>query len=180
MFDLCAPALIYVAFSLTQIVIDTYKGLYNTSLVKLFVMVMITILLNALCKSGMSAASWLIVFIPFVMMSIISSVLLYIFGLNAKTGTFNKQLSTSENENESANANAIVNEKGDIVVYDPNYDEKTHPVYYKSPNIIIPAPQGISQNMSTQPLATSTSVSTFTLPSLSAAQTSSGGAFKWV
>ena len=49
MLELCPPALIYVVFSLTQIIIDTIKGLYNTSLVKFIVMIMITILLNALC-----------------------------------------------------------------------------------------------------------------------------------
>ena len=37
MFNLCAPALIYVAFSLTQIIIDTFKGLYNTAFFKAIV-----------------------------------------------------------------------------------------------------------------------------------------------
>ena len=41
MLELCAPALIYVAFSLTQIVIDTFKGLYNTAFLKIFVMIII-------------------------------------------------------------------------------------------------------------------------------------------
>ena len=49
--NLCAPALIYIAFSLTQVIIDTFKGLYNTAFFKLIVMVIITILLNALCQS---------------------------------------------------------------------------------------------------------------------------------
>jgi hypothetical protein len=127
----------------------------------------------------MSVASWIIVFIPFVMMSIISSVLLYVFGLNAKTGTFNKTLWTNTNTNPNPNksANININENGDIIVYDPYYDEVNQPVYYKSPNIIIPSPQGIAPS---QPVATSTSVSTLSLPFLSTTQTSSGGEFKWV
>jgi hypothetical protein len=89
MFSLCAPALIYVAFSLTQIVIDTFKGLYNTAFFKVIVMVIITILLNALCQAGMGIISWIIVFIPFIFMSIIVAILLYVFGLDPSTGTLN-------------------------------------------------------------------------------------------
>jgi hypothetical protein len=86
MLNLCAPALIYVAFSLTQIVIDTFKGLYNTAFFKIIVMIIITILLNALCQSGMGIVSWIIVFVPFIFMSIIVAILLYVFGLDAATG----------------------------------------------------------------------------------------------
>ena len=89
MFSLCAPALIYVAFSLTQIVIDTFKGLYNTAFFKVIVMVIITILLNALCQAGMGIISWIIVFIPFIFMSIIVAILLYVFGLDPATGKLN-------------------------------------------------------------------------------------------
>ena len=89
MLNLCAPALIYVAFSLTQIIIDTFKGLYNTAFFKFIVMIIITILLNALCQSGMGIVSWIIVFIPFIFMSVIVAILLYVFGLDAATGKLN-------------------------------------------------------------------------------------------
>jgi predicted membrane protein len=89
MFHLCAPALIYIAFSLTQIVIDTFKGLYNTALFKFIVMIIITFLLNALCQTGMTIVSWIIVFIPFIFMSVIVAILLYVFGLDASTGKLN-------------------------------------------------------------------------------------------
>lgn len=91
MFDLCAPALIYVAFSLTQIIIDTFKGLYNTAFFKVIVMIIITILLNALCQSGMGIISWIIVFIPFIFMSVIVAILLFVFGLDPATGKLNLQ-----------------------------------------------------------------------------------------
>ena len=86
MLELCAPALIYIAFSLTQVIIDTFKGLYNTAFFKFIVMIIITFLLNALCQSGMSVVSWIIVFIPFIFMSVIVTILLYVFGLDAATG----------------------------------------------------------------------------------------------
>lgn len=86
MANLCAPALIYVVFSLTQIIIDTIKGLYNTALVKFMVMTLITFMLNALCQAGMSIISWIIVFIPFMLMSVIVGILLYVFGLDPATG----------------------------------------------------------------------------------------------
>lgn len=104
MFDLCAPALIYVAFSLTQIVIDTFKGLYNTAFLKIFVMIIITILLNSLCQAGMGIISWLIVFIPFIFMSIIVAILLYVFGLDPSTG---KLKIKCDNQTAKKNGNLI-------------------------------------------------------------------------
>ena len=85
--SICPPALIYLAFSLTQIVIDTFKGLYNTAFFKFIVMVTITFLLNALCQGGMTIISWVLVFIPFIFMTVIVAILLYVFGLDAATGT---------------------------------------------------------------------------------------------
>lgn len=103
MVSLCAPALIYIAFSLTQVVIDTFKGLYNTAFFKFIVMIIITFLLNALCQSGMTIISWIIVFIPFIFMSVIVAILLYVFGLDAATGTLNFKCDTCEPEEKSGN-----------------------------------------------------------------------------
>ena len=86
MVNICAPALIYIVFSLTQIIIDTIKGLYNTALIKFMVMILITFMLNALCQSGMSIISWIIVFVPFMLMSVIVGILLYVFGLDPASG----------------------------------------------------------------------------------------------
>ena len=91
MIDICAPALIYIVFSLTQIIIDIFQAMYNTAFMKLIVATIITILLDALCKRGLDVISWVIVFIPFIFMTVIVSVLLYIFGLNSDTGKTDKQ-----------------------------------------------------------------------------------------
>ena len=84
--DLCPPALIYLVFSITQIVIDSVKGLYNTALIKIWVAFIFTILLNYLCQLGLGIISWFIVFIPFVLMTIIVAILLLMFGLDPSTG----------------------------------------------------------------------------------------------
>jgi predicted membrane protein len=99
MINLCPPALIYIAFSLTQIVIDTFKGLYNTALFKFIVMIIVTFLLNALCQTGMTIVSWIIVFIPFIFMSVIVAILLYVFGLDAATGKLNFKCDECEEQN---------------------------------------------------------------------------------
>ena len=87
MTTICPPAMIYIVFSITQIIIDIVKGLYNTAFVKFIVMTIIGFLLNILCLGGLGIISWIIVFIPFVLMTIIATLLLYAFGLNATTGT---------------------------------------------------------------------------------------------
>ena len=85
---ICPPALIYLVFSLTQIIIDLIKGLYNTAFMKFIVMTIIGFLLNLLCQGGLGIISWIIVFIPFMLMTIITAMLLYAFGLNDTTGSF--------------------------------------------------------------------------------------------
>jgi uncharacterized membrane protein YGL010W len=84
--ELCPPSLIYLAFSLTHITIDMFKGLYNTALIKFIVMIFFTLLLNILCSTGLTIISWIVVFIPFIMLTIITSILLYIFGLSPAVG----------------------------------------------------------------------------------------------
>ena len=99
MLDLCPPALIYIAFSLTQIIIDTFKGLYNTAIIKMFVSIIITLLLNTLCKTGMGIISWIIVFIPFIFMTVIVAILLFTFGLDPATGKLNVECSNCPKKN---------------------------------------------------------------------------------
>lgn len=85
--NICGPALLYLGFSLIQIVIDLYKGLYNTTFIKFVVMIIFTLFLNILCASGLTTISWFIVFIPFITMTIITTLLLYVFGLDPSMGS---------------------------------------------------------------------------------------------
>ena len=138
MINLCPPAIIYLIFSITQILIDTFKGLYNTAIVKTIVMIMVTLLLNILCNQGLNYVSWIIVFIPFFLMTVIVSIILYFFGLDAASGKFNYKCDNSQkNCGEGITTDAL----GNIIIYDPNYNPNTHPVYYQSPNLIVPNPK---------------------------------------
>jgi len=83
---LCPPALLYVAFSITQIIIDIFKNMYNTAFFKFIVMVIFTFALNILCQNGLGVISWFIVFVPFVMMTIITTLMLIVFGLSPDSG----------------------------------------------------------------------------------------------
>jgi predicted membrane protein len=102
MVNICAPALIYLIFSLIQIIIDTFKGFYNTALVEFFVMMLMTYLLNLLCQGGMSIISWIIVFIPFILKSVIVAILLYAFGLDPQSGIMTCP-NDKKNENKGGN-----------------------------------------------------------------------------
>ena len=87
--SLCAPAILYIAFSITQTIIDIFKNMYNTAFLKFIVMIIFTTILNILCQRGLGIISWLIVFIPFITMTIITSLLLFVFGLSPSTGNLN-------------------------------------------------------------------------------------------
>tara|TARA_B110000495_G_C22963194_1_gene564706 strand:+ start:250 stop:750 length:501 start_codon:yes stop_codon:yes gene_type:complete len=137
MINLCAPAIIYLIFSITQILIDIIKGLYNTALMKVVVTFMVTVLLNILCQRKLSIVSWIIVFIPFILMTVIVSLLLYIFGLDVATGNINYNCNNTSEKNEDG---ITTDSSGNIIIYDPEYNTSNNKVYYKSPNIIIPNP----------------------------------------
>ena len=78
--NICSPALVYLIFSITQVILDSYKGLYNLALVKISISLLFTILLNILCKRGHGIFAWIIVTVPFFLLTIISSLLLLYFG----------------------------------------------------------------------------------------------------
>ena len=52
-------------------------------------MILFSIMLNILCDRGLGIISWFIVFIPFIMMTIITSLLLFVFGLSPSSGKLN-------------------------------------------------------------------------------------------
>jgi hypothetical protein len=52
-------------------------------------MIIFTLLLNILCKQGLSIISWLIVFIPFILMTYITAVLMFVFGLSPSSDDLN-------------------------------------------------------------------------------------------
>ena len=85
--QLCAPALIYLMYGFIQVIMDSYNQLYNTATMKFLTTIVFTLLLNVLCRRGLGVISWMIVFIPFILMTLIASILLIVFGLDPATGT---------------------------------------------------------------------------------------------
>ena len=81
--ELCPPIL-YMN-TITHIIIDIFKKLYNLAFIKFVVMIIFT-LLNVLCSQGLTIVSWLIVFLPFIFMTIITSLMLYTFELSPSKG----------------------------------------------------------------------------------------------
>jgi hypothetical protein len=51
----------------------------------------------------MTIVSWIIVFVPFIFMSVIVTILLYVFGLDAATGTLNFKCDECEPEERTGN-----------------------------------------------------------------------------
>jgi len=87
--SLCPPAILYLGFSLSHIIIDIFKGMNNTAFFKFIVMIIFTLLLNILCNIGLGIVSWFIVFIPIILMTFITTMLLFVFGLSPKNGKYN-------------------------------------------------------------------------------------------
>ena len=102
---LCPPALLYVGFSVAQILIDTVKGLYNTAMFKFIVMIIFTILLNTLCRQGLGIISWFIVFVPFLMMTFLTSILLFVFDLFPDSGAMKYNVETPEKKDDKSSHN---------------------------------------------------------------------------
>lgn len=84
--NLCTPVILYLIFSTTQIIIDTFKTMYNTAILKFILMISFSFVLNFLCERGLGIISWILVFIPFIMMTIISSLLLFALGMSPSSG----------------------------------------------------------------------------------------------
>jgi len=88
---ICPPALLYLGFSMIQITIDLFQGDYSTSLLKFIVMLIFTTILNLLCLNGFTKLVWFIVLIPILLLTYISSVLFYVFGVNPGKTSINIQ-----------------------------------------------------------------------------------------
>jgi hypothetical protein len=97
--SICAPALIYIGFSLIQIFIDIYSNKINEAFLKFIFMLIFTLIINILCDLGFVVIAWIIVFIPIIMMTIISTLLLHVFGLDPKSKDLKSNIrNASDNE----------------------------------------------------------------------------------
>ena len=114
---LCLPALLYIGFTLTHIVIDLFKKLYNTALLKFILMIIFTVMLNLLCKSGLTVLSWIIVFLPFILLTVITVWLLIALGLSPEAGYLKYNIKNDDDENTENTEETVANteETTDVV-----------------------------------------------------------------
>ena len=114
--NICTPALIYLIFALSQIIIDTYKRAYNIAFVKFIQMIVFTLMLNLLCARNLTWVSWLIIAIPFLFMGFMTILLLYVFKLDNRTSEVieEDEKDTDDNKDETSNDENNTN-SGNIV-----------------------------------------------------------------
>ena len=90
--NLCPPVIVYIGFSIIQIIIDIYNGIFNQAFLKFIIMIIFALIINILCDLGYNVIAWFLVFIPIIMMTIISTLLLKVFGLNPDQDKMQKHL----------------------------------------------------------------------------------------
>ena len=103
---LCGPGLVYIGFSLIQIFIDIYNGVMNMAFLKFIIMLVFTLIINMLCDLGFSVIAWILVFIPIIMMTIISTLLLQVFGLDSE----NENIKAKKITNSTSNVDLVQQE----------------------------------------------------------------------
>ena len=120
---LCLPALLYIGFTLTHIVIDLFNKMYNTALLKFILMFIFTIMLNLLCKSGLTVLSWIIVFLPFILLTVITVWLLISLGLSPDSGYLKYNIKNDEDptteetiKNIEETTDVVIEETSDVVI----------------------------------------------------------------
>lgn len=114
--EICAPAIVYIMFSLTHIIIDTFNQLYQIAFIKLVISIIFTWLLDLLCKENLGVISWIIVFLPFMFMSVITAILIFAFGINPQFGIRNSKINRN-NQNKQ-----VIKSDGEIVDTETNLD----------------------------------------------------------
>jgi len=100
---LCMPAILYIGFTLTHITIDLFNKLYNTAILKFVLMIIFTTMLDLLCKSGLTVLSWIIVFMPFILLTVITILLLYSLGLSPDQGFLKYEILNGNDVNPADN-----------------------------------------------------------------------------
>ena len=151
--SLCAPALIFLILTVIQVLIDIFKSYYHDAFIKFISMILITLLLNILCKKGLATIAWLMVFIPFILMTIISIILVVVFGLNPAEGdyTVNVEDVDDNNDDDDDEENDDENNNNDDDIRynnnDSNNNDSNNNDYDKK--IIIVNPKPTNNNVST-------------------------------
>lgn len=116
---LCGPAIIYIGFSLIQIIIDIYKEIYNAAFIKFIAMLVMSLIINILCDMGLTVLAWFFVFIPIIMMTIVSTLLLQTFGTSPDTNYMSSKV-TDPSNNYYIDGNILNTKRKNATLQDSN------------------------------------------------------------
>ena len=123
---LCTPAILYIGFTLTHIVVDIFHKLYNTAILKFVLMIIFTTMLDLLCKSGLTILSWIIVFMPFILLTTITVLLLFTLGVSPDKGFLKYKFANNDEKDEDNVTDNTTTE--DIVIDEPSKTNLTSSV----------------------------------------------------
>jgi hypothetical protein len=79
---LCPPALLYVVFSLIQVIIVISDKKYEQALTQGIICIIFTCLLQICCLANLSIIAWILVFIPVMLYTYMTLIIFLIFKLN--------------------------------------------------------------------------------------------------
>ena len=83
----CTPTTFYLIFAGIQIFMDLINGVYYSAIVKFLIMIVFSTLLNILCMRNLGIVSWLLVFMPFILTTLVSALILDTMNSDGKTIT---------------------------------------------------------------------------------------------
>lgn len=121
------PSIVYIFFSISKVITDFSYGYETEGYTKLINTILISILLYILCDAGFEGVAWVIVFIPFLLMSLLTGTIFYFLNYG----------STDNNPQEDT-CLPYVNETNFIRIYYPNIPGDFNRIYYDNPYIILP------------------------------------------
>lgn len=83
----CAPAIIYLVFSMVHTLVAVGRNDNSGALLQLSLGILVTLLLQLLCMKGMNMISWIIVFLPFMFYTYVVIILYRVFGITVVNPT---------------------------------------------------------------------------------------------
>ena len=133
--NVCFPVILYIGFSLIQIIIDFYNKLFNKALLKFIIMIIFGLIINMLCSTGLQVIAWIIVLIPFLYLTLVTTLIFKIFS-NKDNNYFqsnhidlsNADLSNNITSEKDISYNELVNDNIDRI----NRDLIRNVFYYKT------------------------------------------------
>ena len=81
----CTPTTFYLVFVGIQIFMDIINGMFQSAIVKLIIAIVFSTLLNILCMRNLGIVSWILVFMPFILTTLISALVLDAMNNNGGT-----------------------------------------------------------------------------------------------